>query len=63
MKNKINVCKNCEKRHSGCHSDCEDYHREKKANDDFDRMVREKRDAEVRYFKMRQSNVPKRKDR
>lgn len=63
MQSKIKTCKNCTKRHIGCHSDCEEYLREKQANDDFNRLVREKKDAEILYFKARHENLPKRKDR
>ena len=49
-------CKNCTKRHVGCHSTCETYHKEKKEYDLREKEIghREKMDREFdRYFKCR----------
>lgn len=37
----IKCCKDCKKRHLGCHSTCEDYIREKSEHDNLRSIIRE----------------------
>lgn len=41
-----NCCKNCEKRHSGCHADCEEYNTIKDKNDQIKEMIRKEKENE-----------------
>lgn len=56
-------CKDCEKRHIGCHSECDSYKEFRSAVDEFSGMKREaterdlrcrsKAHSKVRYFKQK----------
>ena len=39
-------CKNCRKRHAGCHATCEEYLEEKKKRDDLKEIIRKERAKE-----------------
>lgn len=58
-------CINCEKRHPGCHSHCEEYLQAKEEHDEYKaKMLDEKRKeydyesrvAEINYRRMRRNN-------
>lgn len=44
-------CKDCEKRHENCHSDCEGYLSFKKDKGDYDSMIRRKKYKESLFNK------------
>jgi hypothetical protein len=41
------ICKQCEKRHPGCHSTCPEYNTWKSEKDRLNEIVRKKRQAEA----------------
>lgn len=40
-------CKDCKKRYLGCHDSCEEYQDAKKENEEYKKIVKNKRDAEL----------------
>lgn len=44
----IKCCKDCTKRHIGCHSDCERYNKEKSDNDKYKAIVQSHKDKIIR---------------
>lgn len=59
----IHCCKNCTppKRHSGCHSKCSDYNREKKVHEAEKSSIWRQQSAERAVFDVKFNNYNKKK--
>lgn len=61
MRSNIGCCKDCLKRHSGCHSTCEDYKREKAELDASRSAIQAQRDADALYASYNMNSKYKRR--
>ncbi len=58
------TCKNCEKRHIGCHSDCEDYAEQRRVIDEMkkkisDQKIKERALDELEYARIKYAKKKK----
>lgn len=58
------TCKNCEKRHIGCHSDCEDYAEQRRVIDEMkkkisDQKIKERALDELEYKRIKYAKKKK----
>lgn len=49
MRKKIDCCRDCTKRHTGCHASCEDYKREKSELDELRSAMQAQKDSDTLY--------------
>lgn len=61
MRSNIECCKDCLKRHTGCHSTCEDYKREKAELDASRSAVQAQKDADALYTSYHMNSKHKRR--
>lgn len=61
MRSNIECCKDCLKRHTGCHSACEDYKREKAELEALRSAIQAKRDADALYASYNRNSKHKRR--
>lgn len=57
----ITCCKNCAKRHMGCHSNCDDYKRESEELQASKAVLRAEQDAYVELTEYRKHNNKRRR--
>lgn len=50
IKKPIAVCKNCERRNPGCHSDCQDYISFRKELEEYNKKIKYEYDADSLYW-------------
>ena len=61
MRKKIECCRDCQKRHAGCHSTCDDYKREKAELEELNSARRTKANADAAYTSYHIDNKKKRR--
>ena len=61
LRRKIECCKDCPKRHAGCHATCEDYKREIEELDELRTVIRAEKNASNIYGEFRYDTKKKRR--
>lgn len=61
MRKKIECCRDCQKRHAGCHSTCEDYKREKAELEELRSAMQAQKDSDTIYASYHIDNKAKRR--